>query len=89
MQQTRLESFIEAALSTAIGYAVALVATPLILGAFGWHPSASKNFGITAAFTLLSLVRGYGVRRFCNQHLHRLAVALSFRIRRCIQCKNP
>lgn len=73
MNQSRLESAVEAALQTAIGYAVALVVTPQLLGLFGFHPSAAQNIGIVASFTAVSLVRGYAVRRFCNAYLHRVA----------------
>lgn len=80
MKQTRLESFCEQALSTLLGLVVVLVATPAILSAAGLSPSRGQNLFIVAAFTLVSLLRGYLVRRFFNAGLHRLAVSIARRI---------
>lgn len=74
MNQTRLQSLIETVLSTAIGFVVALAAQRLIFPVFGFRPPLHENLAIAAFFTAVSLVRGYAVRRFCNAHLHRLAV---------------
>lgn len=63
MTQTRKGSAIETATSTAIGYAVAIVAQIVILPLFGLRPTLGENAGIAAMFTAVSLVRGYCVRR--------------------------
>jgi hypothetical protein len=69
MTQTRWQSFAETVASTAIGFAVSWSATPLILGWFGMTVGAGQSFRITAIFTVLSLARGWVVRRGFN-HLH-------------------
>lgn len=65
--QSRRSSLIEAAANTAIGYLVAVAAQAVIFPAFGIAASAGQNFGIAAAFTAVSLVRGYILRRLFNQ----------------------
>lgn len=76
MSQSRAQSAIESAAGTAIGFAVSWAATPPILAAFGHTASAGQAFGITCIYTVLSLARGYIVRRAFNQ-LHRNHRAMS------------
>jgi len=66
MSQTRLQSLIEANVSTAIGFAISWAATPFVLAAFGYIVGAGKAFGITVVYTVISILRGYFVRRFFN-----------------------
>ena len=61
--QTRLGSVVEAVANTAIGYAISVVATLVFLPVFGVQVSAGQATGISAAFTALSLVRSYVLRR--------------------------
>jgi hypothetical protein len=70
VSQTKLQSAIETAASTAVGFAISWAATLVVLPWFGHQPSVADGFGITVAFTVLSLVRGYALRRVFN-HLHR------------------
>lgn len=67
MTQSRLGSAAETILGTAIGFAVSWAATPLILALFGYQAGAGTAFGITAVYTVLSLLRGYFVRRLFNR----------------------
>jgi len=67
MSQTKLQSLIEANVSTAIGFGISWAATPLVLAAFGYTVGAGKAFGITAVYTVISIIRGYFVRRFFNR----------------------
>lgn len=68
--QSRLQSFIESLINVAIGYGVALASQILIFPFFGIHISLSDNLLIGAFFTVISIIRGYIVRRFFN-HIHR------------------
>ena len=68
--QTRLQSFIETVLNVAIGYGVALASQILIFPMFGIHISLSDNLLIGLFFTVISIIRGYLVRRLFN-HIHR------------------
>jgi len=65
--QTRLQSFIESLINVAIGYGVALASQILIFPLFGIHIPLSDNMLIGAFFTVISIVRGYLVRRLFNK----------------------
>jgi hypothetical protein len=56
----------EAAANVGIGYLVALAATAVILPLFGYRVTAQDAIGISAAFTVVSLVRSYALRRLFN-----------------------
>lgn len=66
MAQTRRQSAVEVAAGVAIGYLVALAANYFIFPRFGFVPSIADNLQITALYTAISVVRGYGVRRLFN-----------------------
>lgn len=70
MKQSRWGSAAESAVSTAIGFGVSWAATPFILAAFGYQAGVGTAFGITVVYTVLSLVRGYVVRRAFNRLHH-------------------
>lgn len=70
--QTKLESFLEAAVSTSFGFITSFViwqgiAQPL----FHYHVTLAANFWLTTIFTLASLIRQYVFRRFFNAGIHR------------------
>lgn len=66
MSQSRRLSLIEACANVAIGYAVAVLAQLAIFPAFGMSVPFTDNLLIGAAFTVVSLVRSYAVRRMFN-----------------------
>lgn len=61
--QSRLESFIEAWVNILIGFSINYTANLIVLPWFGFDITPSKAFGIGLVFTIISLVRSYGVRR--------------------------
>lgn len=71
MSQTRLSSFLEACGNVSLGWALSVV-----MGHFVIYPlfdidiSIATNMGATSAFTVLSVIKTYGVRRFVNWHHH-------------------
>lgn len=72
MNQPRLHSFIEAWASTTIGFVISWITTILIMPLFGMpNVTAGKSFIITSIFTVASVLRGYFVRRWFNNMLHR------------------
>lgn len=81
MDQTRLGSLIEATMNTAIGLLINLGAQRVVFPLFGFDPNFSTNLAIAAIFTVISIARGYIVRRFFNARLHaaarRMAKAVS------------
>lgn len=64
--QSRRNSAIEAFVNVLIGYLVSVLANILILPMFGYDVSLPDSFAIGAAFTVVSLLRSYAVRRFFN-----------------------
>ena len=64
--QSRRMSAVEVATNVAIGYAVAVLAQLAIFPAFGVRLPLADNLMIGAAFTVVSLVRSYAVRRMFN-----------------------
>jgi uncharacterized membrane protein (UPF0136 family) len=64
--QTKRGSLTETLAGTAIGFAISWAATPPILAVFGYQAGAGTAFGITVVYTVLSIVRGYAVRRLFN-----------------------
>jgi len=63
MKQSRLGSLVEQITSTVIGLVVALATQLIVFPWFGFNPPLGHNLLITAIFTGVSIVRGYGVRR--------------------------
>lgn len=64
MRQTRRHSFIETCSNTAIGYVVALGSQLLIFPWFNIHVPFKSNVLIGAYFTVISIARGYVLRRW-------------------------
>lgn len=66
VSQTRRMSIAESLLNVSIGYGVALGAQVAIFPLFGIHIPFHSNLLIGAAFTVVSIVRSYFVRRLFN-----------------------
>ena len=69
MQQSKLDSLIEALLSTFIGFIVSFTANLMLMPMLGIPVSLSQNFILTVAFTFVSVARSYLVRRWANKYL--------------------
>ncbi len=69
--QTRRGSLIEAAVNVLIGVGVGFAANLVVLPAFGYPVRAIDAAGMSAAFTAISLVRSYVVRRLFEAALDR------------------
>ena len=63
MRQSRLMSLIEAVANVAVGYNMALLTQVLVFPLFGLVTTLGENLGIAAIFTVISLARGYILRR--------------------------
>jgi hypothetical protein len=61
--QSRAGSFLEATLNVTVGLVVAVVAQAAVFPRFGVHLPAHDHLSIALAFTLVSLVRSYLLRR--------------------------
>ena len=64
--QSRMMSAAESLTNIAIGYLISLLATAMVLPAFGYNVTGSDAVGISAVFTVISLVRSYAIRRAFN-----------------------
>lgn len=63
-------SAVEAVANVLIGYAVAAILTAIVLPMFGYAVTAPDALGISAVFTVASLVRSYLLRRAFNGMRH-------------------
>ena len=65
--QTKKFSLIESIISTFIGFGVSLLIQVIIYPIMGIPVTFSQNILITLIFTIVSILRGYMVRRFFNK----------------------
>jgi hypothetical protein len=63
MKQSRLMSLVEAIANVAVGYGVAVATQLLVFPLFGLAVSIGENLAIGGAFTMVSLIRAYVLRR--------------------------
>jgi uncharacterized membrane protein YgaE (UPF0421/DUF939 family) len=63
LAQTKKMSLLESVTSTTIGLVVGLVANALILPLFGFDISLHQNLVLAAIYTVISIARGFCVRR--------------------------
>jgi putative flippase GtrA len=63
MVQRRLVSLVEALSNTALGFGISVYAGALVYPLFGVHFALHELTAITAIFTVVSIIRGYIVRR--------------------------
>lgn len=66
MSQSRKQSAIETIANITIGYVVAIAAQCVVFPWFGIYEPLGKQMGIGLAFTGISLVRSYALRRVFN-----------------------
>ena len=64
--QSRVMSAVEVLTNIAIGFLVSVGANIIVLPMFGYDVTVGDSFAIGLAFTAISLVRSYVVRRFFN-----------------------
>ena len=64
MAQTKKGSLLESLANTAVGFCINYCINFFVLGSCGFHLSAGKNLLITGTFTIISVIRGYLIRRF-------------------------
>lgn len=65
--QSRKGSLTESVANTAVGFVLSVVVWELVVKpVWDIHTTFVQNVQITLLFTVISIVRGYGVRRFFN-----------------------
>lgn len=77
MNQTHLGSLIEVCINIAIGFAINWVANLIVLPWFGFHVTGAQAFHMGLIFTVISVVRGYVIRRYFNARLHAMALKMA------------
>jgi hypothetical protein len=88
VNQTRAQSLVEAALQAVIGSLQGLLTQVLIFPLVGVQARLSQNLLICLIFAVISTLRTYAIRRWCNAYLHLLAAWIVARLelwfgRRC------
>ena len=63
MSQSRTSSLIEAVANVLVGYGLAVSLQLILFMAFGLHPTLAQSLHIGLAFTVLSVIRSYALRR--------------------------
>ena len=74
MRQTKLESLLEVVINVAIGWVVALLTQLIVFPMYGIHVTVGEQLGISVIFTVVSIIRGYIIRRWFNAGIHKVAV---------------
>ncbi len=67
MSQTKKQSLKETVISTIIGLAVSLITQIVVFPLYNIEVSFNQNIQITIIFTIVSILRGYFVRRYFNK----------------------
>jgi hypothetical protein len=65
--QTKLNSILESLSNTTIGLLTTFIFSPIIYNIVGMQYTYSQLGMVTILFTILSIVRGYIVRRYFNK----------------------
>jgi hypothetical protein len=65
--QSRLMSFAESAANVAVGFLITLIAQIAVYPVVGLTTSLAQNLAIAGTFTVISVLRGYMMRRFFEQ----------------------
>ena len=66
--QSKRRSAIESIMNVIIGYMVAVFANLIVLPLFGYNVTLSDGAAIGLAFTIISLIRSYVIRRVFNYY---------------------
>lgn len=61
--QSRWMSLVEAVTNVVVGYGLAVMTQIVVFPLFGLHASVKDNLLIGGAFTVMSLIRSYTLRR--------------------------
>lgn len=69
MTQKRKHSFIEAVISTVVGFFLTLLVQAIVFPLYDIHTTHSENLQITGVFTIVSVIRGYVLRRIFNRQV--------------------
>ncbi len=77
MNQTRCGSLIEALMNTFIGYFINLGVQLIVYPWFGATFTLTQNISIGLIFMVVSIIRGFVIRRWFNGQLQRAAKSVA------------
>ena len=66
MKQSRTDSFREAIINVSAGYIISVLVTLTIMALWGFEPTARDASEISLAFSAVSIIRTYFIRRLFN-----------------------
>lgn len=67
--QNKSQSLIETLTNVSIGYIISFIANITVLPMFGYDINLTDGFWISMIFTVISVIRGYIVRRWFNMRI--------------------
>lgn len=67
--QNKSQSLIETLTNVSIGYIISFIANITVLPMFGYDINLTDGFWISMIFTVISVIRGYIVRRRFNMRI--------------------
>ena len=67
MKQSHLMSLVEAIANVAVGYGVAVMTQLLVFPVFGLQITWAENLKLAAAFTFISIIRSFALRRLFEE----------------------
>ena len=67
--QNKAQSLIETLTNVSIGYVISFIANMTVLPMFGYDINLTDGFLISMIFTIISVIRGYIVRRWFNMRI--------------------
>lgn len=70
-RQSHFASMVESVANVFVGFAINLTCQMLVYPVFGFHPSIWVQVKIGLIFTIVSVARSFGVRRFFNLLHHK------------------
>ena len=77
MNQSRLGSLYEVIVSICVGFSINWVMNLLILPLYGFHINGGQAFSMGLIFTVVSVIRGYCIRRWFEKRIRRFAHRLA------------
>ena len=82
MEQTQLGSLVESLVNTVVGFGVNYIANLVVLPMFGFDITPKDAFLMGLLFTVISVARGYVVRRWFNTGLNKVWYTLGLNKRK-------
>lgn len=66
LMQSKKESFIETLTSVFVGWLIGVILNMLVLPLFDYNITVIDSLWVSLIFTVVSVIRGYIIRRFFN-----------------------